>query len=161
MSRASVGTIRARERQDRARRLKVVGLTYQQIADSLDDEGRRLYASAGSARRAVLASQERGGGEVRAAEVTTGERRALADDRYERLIQTWMPKALSGDDRAADIIGKYLVAQAALHGTNLRPAAVTPDSGAGEGDHVDDIRRKREERHAARAAAAADPSSSA
>jgi hypothetical protein len=153
---------RAHARQDRARTLKLAGLTYAQIADSVDPSSNpanptRLYSSAGAARIAVLASQARHGGEVEPTKVGTGERRALLDDRYERIIQSWMPKALGGDKEAAKIVNTALAQQAQLHGLNLRPAAAPIDTAGGE-DTVDDIGRKRAERQAAaRAATAAAP----
>ncbi|HEV2930437.1 MAG TPA: hypothetical protein VGW74_17265, partial [Propionibacteriaceae bacterium] len=134
------------------------GLTYAQIADSIDPSSNpanptRLYSSAGAARIAVLASQNRHSGEVEPKKIPTGERRSLADDRYERIIQAWMPKALKGDKEAAKIVNTALAQQAQLYGLNLRPAAAPIDTAGGE-DTVDDIGRKRAERQAAARAAA-------
>ena len=146
-------TSRAQAKQDHARLLRTGGLSYAQIAAAFDPTGPpqnpgRLYANASAARNAVITARLRHGGEIEPQSVSAAERRALSDDRYERLIQTWMPKALSGDAEAAQIVERAMLGQATLHGLNLRPPAALIDAAPGN-DPADDIARKRAERQAA------------
>lgn len=154
----------ARIRQDHAWELRVSGMTFQEVADAGDPTHaagyRALYASAGSARNAVLAAQVRHDGDVAVAAVSPDERRSLAHDRYELLIKAWMPKAVDGDELAAGIVARSLAGQAQLYGLNLRPASVPIGGGGGE-DGVDEVARQRSDRRSrarnAGAAAAAPP----
>jgi hypothetical protein len=155
-------------KQDQARALAIAALTFQQIADSPDPtapagQGKRLYASPGAARNAVVAAERRHGGlptlrqraEPRAsADVSTAERRSLMRARYERLVAALMPKAINGNGEAIDRVTRLLSQLAALDGLTIRPAAPVIDVSGEEGDPVDELRRRREQRAQDRATAA-------
>jgi hypothetical protein len=124
-----------------------------------------LYASPGAARNAVLAADRRHGGlpsiknqdgsrsSAAPDEVSTAERRAVMRARYERLIQALMPKAMTGNGEAIDRVTRVLTQMADLDGLKIRPAAPTLDVGGEEGDPVDELRRRREQRGSGRGAA--------
>ena len=144
---------RAHVKQDHARLLRTSGMTFADIADSFDPTGPPerpgcLYANASAARNAVITARLRHGGEIEPQSVAAAERRATSDDRYEQLIQAWMPRAMEGDVDAAGIVARAMAAQATLHGLNLRPPAAVVASAASD-DPADDIARKRAERQAA------------
>jgi len=79
---------------------------------------RRLYGSSAAARQAVLVARERHAGEVKAEDVPAEERRALLDNRYERIIEAYMPLAADGDNDATELLLQALAQQAQLHGLN-------------------------------------------
>lgn len=149
-------TTRAHIKQDRARSLHLGGLTYQQVADADDPTtpGKALYASAGAARNAVLASMLRHGGDTAVDKVPLAERRGTQHDRYERLITVMMSKALGGDDKAQARVMVAMRQQAELFGLITRPSP-PPHVDAPEEDVVDDLQRRRELRRAATARGAA------
>jgi hypothetical protein len=159
----------AEAKQDQARSLLIAGATYQQIADSPDptappDAPRRLYASPGAARNAVLAADRRHGGlpavrqrETRGgppAEVSTAERRSLLRARHERLLAAVMPRAMTGNGEAIDRATRLLGQMADLDGLKIRPAAPVLEVGGEEDDPVDELRRRREARAHGRGSAA-------
>lgn len=146
-------TTRAHAKQDHARMLKTAGLSYQQIADSPDPTAdprkpTRLYASAGSARNAVLAARARHDGVLNESEITIAERRRLFDDRYERLIAAMLPAALKGDADARRDVLRAMRDQAELHGVKIRASAPVVDTGGEEDDPVDELAVARERRAA-------------
>lgn len=163
----------AKERQDRARDLRIAGWTFPQIAESLDptappDEPRPLYASGEGARRAVLAANRRHDGEFpdedgKPVTVSASERRALAGDQLQELIKAWMPAAQAGDKDAAKIVRDCARDYAALYGLVMKPANAPAEhkppapKRPGE-DPADEVARKRARRLASNGGAdPADP----
>jgi len=155
----------AHVRQEYARELRISGMTFAEVAEANDPTAdprkpRALYASPAAARKGYLAAEARAHGDVASSAVPASERRALLNDRMELLVQRLMPKAMSGDSDALREIRLLTSVQVSLYGLGLRPGQAPPDL-VGEGDTVDDIARKRDERLArARGAASADPASS-
>lgn len=138
------------------------GLNFDQIAGMPDPTGvaDTLYSNASAARAAYLAHAQRVRGTDREDPLTVTERRALMDDRFERIIQTWLPKALQGSENAAMIALRALAGQRDLHGLNTRAGAPQPDEGPEDvADELADRRAKS--REAARAAALRDTAAAA
>lgn len=144
----------AEECQDRAYLLKVQGgLTFELIAQTPDPTGvlPQLYANASAARQAYLAAAVRHRGTESEAPLSVLERRAMQDDRYERLLQTWLPKAFAGSGEATDRCLRALNQQADLHGLKVKPAEAERAAG-GEEDVADELaerRAKAQREHAA------------
>ena len=141
--------------QARAYQLKVAGgMSFEDIAATPDPTGKadRLYANASAARAAYLAHAQRVRGVEDEPPLSVAERRALMDDRYERLVQALFPRAISGNGEAADRVLRALAQQAALHGLNVRPAPALPDDEA-KGDPADELAQRRERARAEAAAA--------
>jgi len=143
------------ECQERAYVLKTQGgLNFDQIARMPDPTGvaPTLYSNASAARAAYLAHAQRVRGTDREDPLTVTERRALMDDRFERLIQTWLLRAIQGSEAAAVIVLRAMAGQRDLHGLNTRAAAAQIDEGPEDvADELADRRAKG--REAARAAA--------
>lgn len=151
----------AEQCQEVAYRLKALGgLSFDQIARTPDPTGvaDQLYANASAARQAYLAHASRVRGTEDEPPLSVTERRALADDRYERLIQAWMPKAINGSGEATDRVLKAMRQQEELHGVRVRPGAPTVDDGGGKdvGDELAE-RRDKARRAAAEAVRGATP----
>lgn len=144
-----------RQCQERAYMLKTSGgMSFDAIAQSPDPTGKSptLYANASAARAAYLAQANRVRGTEDEPALSVTERRALSDDRYERLIQSWMPKAIGGNGEATDRVLRALAQQAALHGLNVRPAAPALEDAKG-GDPADELAERRARARAEAAAA--------
>lgn len=144
-----------RQCQERAYTLKTYGgLSFDAIAKQPDPTGRSgsMYANASSARAAYLAQAQRVQGTDREPALSVTERRALTDDRYERLIQSLLPKAITGNGEAADRVLRAMAQQAALHGLNVRPAAPAIEEPKG-GDPADELAERRAHARAAATAA--------
>lgn len=143
------------ECQARAYMLKVSGgLTFDKIASSPDPTGTgpTLYANAAAARQAYLAHADRVRGTEDENPLSVRERRALQDDRYERIIQTWLPKSIGGSEQATILVLRALAGQQDLHGLKMRAAA--PDAEAEVEDVADELATRREQsRREAREAA--------
>jgi len=130
--------------QERAYTLHTAGaLTFDKVAASPDPTGTgpTLYANAAAARQAYLAHAQRVRGTDDEHPLSTRERRALSDDRYERLLQTWMVKALNGSEAATVLCLRALAGQRELWGLNIRPSA--PDVEEGPEDVADDLAERR------------------
>lgn len=132
--------------QDRAYRLKVDGgMSFDAIAKTPDPTHKlgQLYANASAARVAYLAGAQRVRGTEKESPLSVTERRALQDDRYERLIQAWMPKALGGSGEATDRILRALNQQADLHGLKTKASVPEVEDG-GQEDVADELATRRE-----------------
>lgn len=161
----------AHARQDRALFLwQVAGKTWQAVADSEDPAmpGTRLYETAATARIAGMAALERAGGTEPAEPPTTsgeppprepGKRLTLDEARdelharWDALVRTYMPRAATGDVKAAKVVHDALAAQANLRGAFTRPAPARPADPGGEGDVVDQLAEQRARRRGAGRAA--------
>jgi|SRR3954469_21123212 hypothetical protein len=138
------------------------GMTFYQIARASDPTGGAptLYANASAARAAYLAHAQRVRGTEREDPLTVTERRALMDDRFERIIQTWLHRSLQGSENAAMIVLRALAGQRELHGLNTRAGA--PQIDEGPEDVADELAdRRAKSRAAARAAAIRDTAAAA
>lgn len=141
--------------QERAYTLKAYGgMSFEAIAATPDPTGKSdtLYANASAARAAYLSHSQRVRGTEDEAPLSVTERRALQDDRYERLIQAWMPRAIGGNGEATDRVLRALGQQSALHGLNVKPATPVPDDEKG-GDPADELAERRAAAQQAAAAA--------
>jgi hypothetical protein len=137
------------------------GLSFQAIADSADitGHGPTLYSTSSAARAAYLAHSAKVRGTDKESPLSVNERRALMDDRFERLVQTWLVKAMGGSENAALIVLRAMAGQRELHGLNMRAAA--PQIEEGPEDVADELadrraRSRQEARAAALRSAAAD-----
>lgn len=129
-------------------------MTFDQIASTPDptNTGPTLYANAASARQAYLAHADRVRGTTDESPLTVRERRALQDDRYERILQRWLPRALDGSESATVLCLRAMDGQQNLHGLKTRPGA--PETDTGPEDVGDELAERREQsRQEARAAA--------
>jgi hypothetical protein len=145
--------------QERAYTLHTAGcLTFDRVAASVDPTGTgpTLYANAAAARQAYLSHATRVRGTADESPLTVRERRALTDDRYERLLQTWLVKAIGGSEAATMLCLRALAGQRELWGLNIRPSA--PDVEETSEDIADELAQRRaDSRAAARAAALRHP----
>jgi hypothetical protein len=133
-----------RQCQERAYTLHTAGaLTFDKVAASPDPTGTgpSLYANAAAARQAYLSHAQRVRGTADEHPLSTRERRALSDDRYERLLQTWMVKALGGSAEATVLCLRALAGQRELWGLNIRPS--NPDVEEGPEDVADELADRR------------------
>lgn len=147
--------------QERAYTLKTYGgMSFDAIANTPDPTGKSptLYANASAARAAYLAQAARVRGTEGGPAPTVSERRALHDDRYERIIRAFMPTAMQGNGEAADRVLRALAQQADLYGLRTRAAAPAIEDPKG-GDPADELaeRRRRAQEQAAAALRAATP----
>lgn len=140
--------------QERAYTLKAYGgMSFDAIARTPDPTGKSatLYANASAARAAYLAQAARVRGTEGEPAPTVAERRALTDDRYERIIQALMPKALQGNHEAADRVLRAMAQQAELYGLKTRAAspAIEDSKGGDPADELAERRRRAQEQAAA------------
>jgi hypothetical protein len=130
--------------QERAHFLRTVGaLDFDRIAESPDPTGTgpSLYSNAAAARQAYLAHATRVRGTKEEPALTVRERRALTDDRYERILQAWMVKALGGSETATMLCLRALHDQQELWGLRIRPSS--PDIEESTEDVADDLADRR------------------
>lgn len=131
----------ARQKQSRALHLRLMGLNFQQIADSewpmaankpvlVGMEGKpagKLYKSRKSAHKAVLRELELCEGEqasmldktlshCKKMQAEAARERYVDMERLAMLLNKVMPKALAGDTKASDIALKIITARATLGG---------------------------------------------
>lgn len=133
------------ECQARAYMLKTSGgMSFGEIASSPDPTytAPSLYANASAARQAYLSYAAKVRGTEKEHPLSITERRALMDDRYERLIQAFMPRALGGQVESADRVLRAMRQQAELHGVNRRPSAPEVED-TGPEDPADELAERR------------------
>jgi hypothetical protein len=110
-------------RQREIIRLMALGRTMPEIAKELGNITESAARKLG--RRALIAQAE----DLRAAGSWEASL-ALYLVRYEMLLAVWLPKALAGDEKAADLAGKYLVQVGRVSGFE----AIPREPGSGDDD---------------------------
>lgn len=110
-------------RQREIIRLMAIGVPMPKIAEQLGNITESAARKLG--RRALIAQAE----DLRAAGAWEAGL-ALYLTRYEMLLSVWLPKALAGDEKAADLCGKYLVQVGRVSGYE----AIPREGGSGDDD---------------------------
>jgi hypothetical protein len=100
-----------------------LGVSFPKIAQEL---GNITESAARKLGRRALISQA---ADLRSAESFSAAL-ALHMVRYELLLSVWFPKAMAGDDKAADLVGKYMSQIGDIQGFKTMPR----DTGGGDGD---------------------------
>lgn len=110
-------------RQREIIRLMALGVSFPRIAEEL---GNITESAARKLGRRALISQA---ADLRSAE-SFAAALALHMTRYELLLSVWFPKAMAGDDKAADLVGKYMSQIGDIQGFKTMPR----EFGNGDGD---------------------------
>jgi hypothetical protein len=129
-------------RQREIIRLMALGVTMPDIAKQLGNITESAARKLG--RRALIAQAD----DLRAAGSWEAGL-ALYLTRYEMLLAVWLPKALAGDEKAADLAGKYLVQVGRVSGFESVPREYGPgdDSEPAGADMVAAVLDRLEQLH--------------
>ena len=135
----------ASERQELAYQLRMAGSTYAEIAATKDPKtGKRLYANAAGAHKAVKAVRER-----RGATVDPQVRGALVDqeiERIDRLQRALWSRAVQGDVDAVREVRQLILLRARLQGVVDGKGAESEKPE--QGSVIDDLAARRARRRA-------------
>jgi hypothetical protein len=129
-------------RQREIIRLMALGVTMPEIARQLGNITESAARKLG--RRALIAQAD----DLRAAGSYEAGL-ALYLTRYEMLLSVWLPKAVAGDEKAADLCGKYLVQVGRVSGYEALPREDTggDDDGPAGADMVAAVLDRLEQLH--------------